>query len=374
MKRINLPLYLLLVTAILFVSGCKKTDKSSTDTRSMPVNVAQVQTDSVTLTHTYPGVMTPMQMVSLVARVNGYLTGQYYKAGDHVKKGQLLFTIEDTQYQQAVKEAAAQLESAKSTFTYASNQYAALKKAFESDAVSQMEVIQGKSNMDNAEASIKQAEANLATARTNLGYCRVTAPFDGVMTAANPTVGDFLNGSASPQELAKIYDNSELHVNFSIEDVSYLRMFTNPNNRELINFSSVPINFDEPLPHEYTADLNYMSPAVNQSTGTLQLRGNVKNPYDELKAGMYVTVTMPYKVVSDAILVKDTSIGTDQQGNYVYTVNDSNKVVYTPIKTGQIVNDSMRVVESGLTPRSRYVTEALLKVRDGMSVDPVLVK
>lgn len=377
MLRNKSSIYLTLAAASLLLStaACKhSSSKDHASDGSMPVDVAMVRTDSVTLTHTYPGVLSPVQMVSLVARVNGYLTGQYYNAGDHVKKGQLLFTIEDTQYRQAVNEAKAQLESARSSYEYASTHYAALKKALESDAVSKMEVIQGKTTMENAAASIEQAKAALTTAETNLGYCRITAPFDGVMTKSGPVVGDYLSGAASPQELAQIYDNSELFVNFSIEDMSYLRMFANSNNRDKIDFTKIPVSFDEKLPHEYTAVLNYMSPAVQQSTGTLELRGNIKNPYDELKAGMYATVTLPYKVVPDAMLIRDTSIATDQQGKYVYTVNDSDRIVYTPIKVGQVVNDTMRVVESGLTPRSRYVTAAMLKVRDGMTVKPVLVK
>lgn len=376
MKRYNASIWpVIMAVTLIFMEGCKHKGSADKDAAgAMPVYVAKVQTDSVTLTHTYPGVLSPAQMVSLVARVSGYLTGQYYNAGDHVKKGQLLFTIEDTQYREAVKEAKARLESAHSTYAYASNQYEALKKALESDAVSQMEVIQGKSNMENAAASIQQAEAALKTAQTNLGYCRVTAPFDGVVTNSDPVVGDYVNGAGAPQELAKIYDNSVLFIYFSIEDVSYLRMFANPNNRNMINFSKVPISFEETLPHTYTAELTYMSPTVEQSTGTLRLRGNVKNPYDELKSGMYATVTLPYKVEPKALLVKDVSVGTDQQGKYVYTVNDSNKIVYTPVKVGQMVNDSMRVVESGLTPGSRYVTQAILKVRDGMSVQPIVVK
>lgn len=128
------------------------------------------------------------------------------------------------------------------------------------------------------------------------------------------------------------------------------------------------------MQHNYTGNLFYVAPDVDSSTGTLVLKASVDNPYGELKAGMYTTITLPYKKVDDAILVKDASIGTDQAGKYLYVVNDSSRVVYTPIKVGDLVNDSMRLVTSGLTPHSRYVTQALLKVRDGMKVKTVTVK
>ena len=83
---------------------------------------------------------------------------------------------------------------------------------------------------------------------------------------------------------------------------------------------------------------------------------------------MYCTIRMPYKVDPKAMLVRDASIGTDQLGKYVYVVNDSSKVVYTPIKTGDLVADTLRLVTGGLKPHDRYVTSALLKVRNGMKV------
>ena len=89
---------------------------------------------------------------------------------------------------------------------------------------------------------------------------------------------------------------------------------------------------------------------------------------------MYATVMLPYAIDPKAIVIKDASIGTDQLGKYVYVVNDSNRVVYTPIKVGELYQDSLRIVNDGLAPTDRYVTKALLKVRDGMEIKPVETK
>lgn len=104
------------------------------------------------------------------------------------------------------------------------------------------------------------------------------------------------------------------------------------------------------------------------------LKASIDNRYNELKDGMYATVSLPYAFEPNAILIKDASIGTDQLGKYVYVVNDSNKVVYTPIEVGETVNDTLRIVNKGLSPRSKYVTKALLKVRDGQTVTPRLTE
>ena len=87
---------------------------------------------------------------------------------------------------------------------------------------------------------------------------------------------------------------------------------------------------------------------------------------------MFVSVDLPVSRDPHAILVLDASIGSDQRGQYLYVVNDSNKVVYTPVKTGNTVRDSLRIITSGIGPDDRYVTKAIMKVRDGMEVKPVL--
>jgi multidrug efflux pump subunit AcrA (membrane-fusion protein) len=106
------------------------------------------------------------------------------------------------------------------------------------------------------------------------------------------------------------------------------------------------------------------------TTGTRTVRADLANPDGMLKSGAFVTVTLPYARESNAILVRDASIGVDQQGKYLYVVNDSNRVMYRTIKTGQLIDDSLRLVTHGLQPRERYVTQALLKVRDGMTISP----
>ena len=107
------------------------------------------------------------------------------------------------------------------------------------------------------------------------------------------------------------------------------------------------------------------------STGTLTVRANFDNPKGVLKSGLYVSITLPYGEAEKAILVKEASIGTDQLGKYLYVVNDSDIVHYRHIEVGQLMGDTLRQVMSGISPQERYVTEALMKVRDGMKIKPI---
>ena len=184
-----------LALATIF-SGCHGGDKKTDTERAMTVDVAMPVVDSVVLHKTYPGYLAANQAVQLVARVDGYLMSHPFEGGSFFKKGTILFTIEDKSYRDAVAKAEAELADAKSTYQYASSQYEAMKEAYESDAVSQMEVLQAKNSMETAAADIKSTEASLRTARTTLGYCTVTAPCDGHVTCGAFDLGTYLAGSA----------------------------------------------------------------------------------------------------------------------------------------------------------------------------------
>lgn len=361
------------VAMLCILGSCKKKGADRQD-EELTVNVALPEVDSVTLTKSYPGYMMANRKVDLVARVDGYLREKCYESGQYVTQGTVLFRIEDTQYRDAVAQAEASLRTARATNDYNTRNYAAMKKALESDAVSQMSVIEAESDMKNSEASIHNAEAALQTARTNLGYCVVRAPFNGHVTASGPDPGAYLAGAGSPVTLATIFDDATMMATFNVEDADFIKNIQKNRGAMGLDFSAIPLAFEDTLPHAYTGNLSYIAPDVDPSTGTLVLRASVDNKYGELKDGMYVTITLPYQMVPDAILVKDAAISTDQAGKYLYVVNDSGKVVYTPIKVSELVRDSMRVVTSGLPKDARYVTQALLKVRDGMKVKPVMTR
>jgi hypothetical protein len=104
----------------------------------------------------------------------------------------------------------------------------------------------------------------------------------------------------------------------------------------------------------------------------MRLRAELDNPDGVLKPGLYVSVTLPYATEEKAVLVDNASIGTDQLGKFLYVVNDSNVVTLRHIRVGQLVDGNMRMVTSGLTPDEWYVTKALMKVRQGMKIQPIM--
>lgn len=359
-----------LAAAVAILPACSHKETHTVDVLS--VDVAYPVIDSVTLHQSYPGTLTAQNEVALVARVNGYITGQQYKNGAYVHKGDVLFTIESGNYRDAVEQAQSDLATAQSTLAYAQTRYDALSEALKTDAVSRMEVEQGRSTLEQAKASLKSAQAALQTAQTQLSYCTVRAPYDGHVSMSEYSVGAYVGGEGAPVTLATLYDDAEMRANFSIDDASALSNLLVNLEKNGMDYRKIPISFSDTLANTYTASLLYLSPTVNTSTGTLELQGSVDNSHGELRSGMFVTVDLPTGTDANAILIRDASIATDQLGKYVYVVNDSNKVVYTPVTVGALVNDTMRIVTKGLKPDDKYVTRALLKVRNGLTVNPIV--
>ena len=362
-----------IILAALCCVSCSDRHKT-TEAEIESIDVAYPIVDSVTLSKTYPGTLSANREVKLVARVNGYLESKTYNAGDYVKEGTVLFTIESRNYRDAVERARSAVATAEANLEYAQTHYNALSEALKSDAVSRMEVEQAESSYEQCQAELKSARAALTTAETQLSYCTVRAPFDGHISAANYDVGAYVGGEGNPVDLAEIYDDTLMTANFSIDDAGALAELQKNIEDNNVDYKHIPVNFTDTLGHSYTGSLNYLAPKVNTSTGTLLVQAQIHNPYGELRSGMYVSVDLPTGNLPDAILVKDASISTDQLGKYLYVVNDSNRVVYTPITVGQQIHDTLRIVEEGISPKDRYVTKALLKVRDGMTVKPITVK
>lgn len=364
---------LLLLAIFPLLGACHKKDNDKSG--EVPdVNVAVATTDSVVLHADYPGYLEARTKADVVGEVSGRLLTKNFESGSFVSKGQVLFTIESTKYRDAVREAEAALANATSQSEFYAGQSAAMQRAYEQEAVSKMELLQSQASLSEARASMQSAAAQLDNARTMLAKCTVRAPISGYITINKVSVGNYINGEGNPQALATIYDNSVFDAVFSIEDNRYSTLLGAESEGSGALYRDMPLRFRTPLPHSYKADLYYVAPSVNSSTGSLQLVGNVRNIGNELKDGMYVTVSLPYGTDPKAVLVKDAALSTDQLGKYLYVVNDSDRVVYTPVTAGPLYRDSLRVIEKGIKPGQKYVTEALLTVRNGMKVHPVVKK
>lgn len=358
-----------LAIIILTIVGCQKRNSRENMQTVLPIEVSSPIVRDVTLTREYPGYLDADATVAIMGRVNGTLESSNYTAGRRVKRGDLLFVIDPELYKNAVTQADAALKTAMANLEYNRNNYERMKTAGKSDAVSRIEVLQAETNVATGEAAVKNAEAALKTAQTNLAYCYVRAPHNGLMGLSNYSTGSYIAGAGSPVQLGTLYKDDIMYAYFNVTDNQWLRQQYRSDvvgKEEYITFT-----LGEDKYFTRKAKMDYLSPDVQLSTGTLRVRAELKNDDGFLKPGSYISVVLPYENLASGILVTDASIGTDQLGKFLYVVNDSDIVEYRHIETGNIVDDSLRLVTAGLRPNERYVSKALLKVRNGMKISPI---
>ena len=372
MKTTKFILLSIMTLCMICLFGCNNKNKQKTTSEIPKIDVAKPLVKPIVLHKEYPGYLLSNNIVDVVGRVSGYVTLQNFSSGQHINAGDLLYIIEPTVYENEVSKAEANLKSAQASLDYYKNNYQRMLEASKSDAISQIDLIQAETNVRTAEANVKTAEANLKTAQNTLSYCYVKAPISGVLTTSGAGEGEYVSGSdGNPFKLTTIYNNDPIYAYFNIEDNQYLMIRMQSQNWESSLPKKVYVNMQEGNYPPIEATPNYISPFVNLKTGTLTLRALFENSKYDLKSGMYCTVSLPYGEEDEAILIPDASTGTDQLGRYVYVVDDNNNVSYRHIEVGEIINDTLIHVKSGLSPDERFVTKALLKVRAGMNVEPI---
>jgi RND family efflux transporter MFP subunit len=317
------------------------------------------------------------QSVDLVARVQGFLQSINYKDGEFVKEGTLLFTIEPETYKLKLDQAQAAQAGAEATLRQAELDFKRQTDLVARQAVSQATLDTSTATRDNAQASLQQAQANTRIAEVNYGYTKVVAPFDGFVSAHLVSVGELV-GAASPTQLATIVALDPIWVNFNVNEQDVLRIRADALRRgvTVAELRQLPVEVglqtEQGFPHE--GRLDYIAPTITQTTGTLPVRGIVPNPNRQMLPGYFVRVRVPYDKLGDALLVPDTSLGSDQGGRYLLVVNAENVVEQRHVQTGPVEDGGLLVIEDGLKVDDRVVIGGLLRAIPGQKVDPQLQK
>ncbi len=338
------------------------------------VVVAQPLQQPVTLYIELTGNTSPFNSVDLVARVQGYLESIDYKDGASVAKGTQLFGIERDVYQAQLDQAKASLATAEAQHAYNEAEYQRQSTLGRQDFASQATVQQWKSNVDQSSGAILNAKAQIEVANINLGYTKVTAPFDGVVSNHLVDVGALV-GVSGPTKLATIVQTDPMYVYFNMSEPQVLRIKESNAKAGLpfrtTDLSSIPVEIgmqgEDGYPHK--GHMDYASPQVDPSTGTLVVRAVFDNKDQTLLPGLFVRVRTPIGHLDRAVLIANEAIGASQEGSYVLVVGADNVVQRKIIKTGD-KQGRLRIVQSGLDPGDWVVTEGVQRAFPGAKVEP----
>ena len=226
---------------------------------------------------------------------------------------------------------------------------------------------------DSGQATLDQAQNNTQLAKINYDYTQVTAPFDGIVTARQVSVGQYVGGTATPTVLATIVQQDPIYVNFNVSERDVLEVRAALANRGLRveDLKNIPVEVslqtDTGYPHQGVLD--YVAPTVDQSTGTIAVRAILKNSDRLLLPGYFARVRIPRGQPATTFLVPAAALGSDQGGVYVLIVDKDNVVQQRKVEIGQVV-DTMRVIEKGLNADDRVIVTGLLRAIPGQKVDP----
>jgi RND family efflux transporter MFP subunit len=361
--------------ALVTLTGCEQ--NSFVPPPPPKVDVAVPTQRNITRYLEATGNTAPVKNVDLVARVQGVLQSINYKDGALVKEGTTLFTIEPETYKLKLAPAEAAEAGSQASVKQAEADFKRQSDLVAKQAVSQSTLDTSTSARDTAQATLQQAQANTKIAAVNYGSTNVVAPFDGIVSAHLVSVGELVGAASPPTQLATIVQLDPIYVNFNVNEQDVLRIRAEARRRGMTSddLKKLPVEVglqtEDGYPHK--GNLDYASPTVNQSTGTLAVRGVLPNADRILLPGYYVRVRVPFGQEQNALLVPDVALGSDQAGRYVLVVNGDNIVEQRKVQTGP-VEGNLRVIESGLTADDRVVTAGLLRAIPGQKVDPQLQK
>lgn len=351
-----LRLLLAALPALLTV-GCSKQESP---TQPPPqVTVSAPRSGDVSEFMDLTGTVGALQCVTNVARVSGYLESLDFQDGSYVKKGTPLFKIQQDQYIQNLNLYQAKL-------TYSTAEYNRQLEMIKKNATSENAVEQYLSEME-------QNLANVALAKLNLQYTTISAPFDGLLGEHQVDVGNMVGENAAmPTSVVVIQQIDPIYVNFSINTRDALRIRRLMASEGLamksgVNTAPVLAQLEDETGFPHVGKLDFSNNSVDTSTGTIQLRGIFPNPEKVMFPGLFAAVRIPLGAPKPGLLLPESAVLSDQEGDYVFVVNARDVVERRAVVKGPL-QGAERAVKEGVSATDRVVVNGIPNIRSGEKV------
>jgi multidrug efflux system membrane fusion protein len=365
------PLVLALVAAALAstVAGCS--DAAGKDApaapAAAPVSASAVLEKQIAETQEFSGRLEAIERVDIRPRVSGFITAVKFTPGAEVKKGDVLFVIDPRPYQAEADRAEAAGRSARAKADLARLELARAERLLADKAIPQREYDERASSLKELDANARAAQAQYDTAKLNVAYTRVVSPIDGRVSKAEITLGNLVDASSV---LTSVVSVERIYASFDGDEDTYLRVGTQNRKGQPVAVK-VGLANEEGFPHE--GKLEFVDNQLDTKTGSVRMRATFENRDRSLVPGLFARVQLGGgNATSNAILIDERAVGTDQNRKFVFVVDKDSKAEYRPVKLGPII-DGLRVVKEGLKPGESIVVNGLQRVRPGAPLAPQLV-
>ncbi len=325
------------------------------------VTIEQVKFIKAVYYDEYPATVNSLNQIELRPQVNGFITGLYFKDGDRVKKGQLLYTIDDQLYAANYQQAVANLQVQKANLNKAEKDASRYHELDKNDAVAKQLVDNADAAQEVSKKQVDAAQSNIQAMQTNVKYTKVYAPFDGVIGISSVKRGTAV--TAGQSVLNTISSDNELAVDFNIDQKEIYRFAKLLNEKQRPGDSTFTLTFGTDI-YPYPGKLALLDRAVNPQTGTIKARLIFPNNKNLLIAGMNGTVRVKNNAAENSLLIPYKAV-TEQLGEYfVYVPGDSSKVSQRKIVLGKQLGKDI-IVKTGLTKEDKIVVEGVQNLREG---------
>ena len=351
--------------AVMILAGCGGPKRSaSADPPPVPVTVYTVSAGEAAYYDTYPATVTPLNQVEIRAEVSGYITGIYFKDGQHVHGGEKLYEIDQQRFKAAYDQALANLNVAKANFAKAqqdANRYRDLAKY---DAVARQTLEHSLADLSSAKMQVAAAQANVKNVQTSLRYSVIYAPFDGTIGISQVKLGSAV--SEGQTLLNTVSSNNPVGVDCAVEEKLIPRFSELLEKKAGDNDSTFTIILPDQSLYKFPGHLAVMDRAVDPETGTIRIRAVFPNPDDVLRAGMTCDLRVRNTAPAGSVLIPYRAV-VEQMGEYFVYVIRGNKVSQQRVGIGMNIRD-MVIVNNGVRLGEQIVTDGVEKLRDNAVV------
>lgn len=354
-----LPLNLAAAAAVL-LAACSHKDQSSSQVSAPPmsVKVAQPLKMAFSASDEYIAQIEGVESASIRARIGGYIDNIHFKGGSVVKKGDILFSLDDKTYRAQFNLANAELERAKIRMAQTKSSYQRAEKLRSEKSISPEDFDAKQRDYLDAKAAVSSAEANLYSTRVNLDYCQIRSPINGRISRESLHVGDFVN-SGDAAVLATAVSTDKVYALLNVPDQTWL----NYGGKDQL---SVAINVNN---QEIRGSIHDFNPMVDAGTSTVKVRAVVDNKDGFLMPGLYVKARIESEAKTFGLFVPEKAVAQMQDIRYLLVVTQGNKVESRQAVFG-VLKDGLREVKSGISEGDLVVVEGLAKIKAGASVNP----
>jgi RND family efflux transporter MFP subunit len=366
-KSMSVPFAFCLLVTVFAMAGCSEKPESA----SLPppeVTLHQVAEQEVTDYAEFPGRTETTESVEIRARVTGYLDKIHFREGAEVKKGQVLFQIDQRPFKAELDRAKGQVTLQQAKVKRLTQDYNRNLPLYRNGSLAPQDWDKIVGDKQEAEGGLTAAKANVERFQVEFDDSTIKAPISGKISRSLITEGNLV--TANTTVLATLVSTGEIFAYFDVDENALLRY------EKAVREGKLKPGQDRPdLVQLILADgsvfkggtVNYVDVQLKRTTGTIQVRATFKDPKGIVKGGQFARVRLVLGEPHKAVVVPEVAIGLDQGLKYVYVVDDDNKVEYRRVKTGT-THGKMQVIEEGVKPGEWVIVKGLLRVRDGITV------